>query len=291
MPLDSSTYNTPSVPLAGFPPTKAPNMPGLDPLSSLRLTWAPPFDNGHPITSYVLRVDDAWETAHIWTNEFVQLGLEQGAEHTYAVKAINALGNGTFSETVTLTVDTPETAPGFGGSGISLEAGEVLVPLWPLVKTSLLSVAFLTAAVMAVVFRKNISNLCDFLDDEAKLLASAFQKSKLTKTGKKKTKSEEQEREEAEAKNQLNDFGVLADGSLLGQYLHTEFVPGLDDADDITVNPVMIHKFKVATVANQTARSNIKKGKDKRRTPPPTRTSRRARCASSTSTSRRRATR
>ena len=126
---------------------------------------------------------------------------------------------------------------------------EVLVPLTFLLMSSLLALAFFCACCGLVVFRKKINSVIEKLDKSAHDLAMKLSSAgKLTTVAKAKQDEEDKEKEEAEQTNdEMKSMGVLDDGSLLGQFLHTAFVPGLDDQDDLMVNPVLVHQMEVIT--------------------------------------------
>ena len=97
--LFPETVTTPDVPLAGNEPIRMEPLPGLSPQTSLRVSWAAPYDNGVPITAYALRVDGRVETISeladgATTAEFTLTPTFPGTSHTFSVAAVNALGTG-----------------------------------------------------------------------------------------------------------------------------------------------------------------------------------------------------
>ena len=94
-------------------------------LNSLAISWAPPVsDGGSDITAYDLRhietpadetVDSNWTVVEdVWTSggdalEYTLTGLTVGTEYDIQVRAVNAVGDGPWSATVTATLTTVST--------------------------------------------------------------------------------------------------------------------------------------------------------------------------------------
>ena len=116
--LFPETVTTPDVPLAGNEPIRMEPLPGLSPQTSLRVSWAAPYDNGVPITAYALRVDGRVETISeladgATTAEFTLTPTFPGTSHTFSVAAVNALGTGAYSieRTYATLSDVPGAPP------------------------------------------------------------------------------------------------------------------------------------------------------------------------------------
>ena len=114
----SSRAVTTPVPLAGNEPIRMEPLPGLSPQTSLRVSWAAPYDNGVPITAYALRVDGRVETISeladgATTAEFTLTPTFPGTSHTFSVAAVNALGTGAYSieRTYATLSDVPGAPP------------------------------------------------------------------------------------------------------------------------------------------------------------------------------------
>lgn len=103
---------------AAYDPT-GPSAPGAPSLSGSAgntqnsLSWSTPSDGGSAITGYKLYRDGALYKTLGVTNAYTDTGLTNGQSYTYQVSAVNAIGEGSKSNSVSLTplqVDPP-TAP------------------------------------------------------------------------------------------------------------------------------------------------------------------------------------
>ena len=106
-------FTTSDVPMQGYPVALAVPLPGLPAETTMRVIWAAPFDNGVPITSYILNIDGAEVAVDGTTFQFTRINLHPGSWHNYSVRAVNSLGEGTASPHVTFqtATDVP-AAPG-----------------------------------------------------------------------------------------------------------------------------------------------------------------------------------
>ena len=114
------------LPFCPLSPPEAPTISSVtSEMDSITISWTPPLsDGGSDITAYDLRhietdddeaVGSNWTVAEdVWTSgsgalEYTLTGLTVGTEYDIQVRAVNAVGDGTWSATVTATLTTVST--------------------------------------------------------------------------------------------------------------------------------------------------------------------------------------
>jgi hypothetical protein len=77
------THNTLHAPMRGWPPARVPSLDGIDIMRTLHVMWAPPHNNGLPISKYELEVDGmpVGVPAQAMVQQHVVTGLEPGTSH------------------------------------------------------------------------------------------------------------------------------------------------------------------------------------------------------------------
>ena len=107
----AGTSTTHAPPLQGWQPFRAPDLDGLPMETSIHVIWSPPYDNGLPISAYNLTTDgvSTFVAADAFTPQFALVNLLPGSTHSFAVAAINALGEGSVSEVT--YINTTEAVP------------------------------------------------------------------------------------------------------------------------------------------------------------------------------------
>ena len=105
----ADAYTTWSVPIRAYPPFRAlPPLDGLDPKTSVHVQWYTPFGNGKPVQSFSLSMNgSSLVVPYVGEGvpQYAASGLIPGRAYTFAVRAINALGDGGSSPSATFRTD------------------------------------------------------------------------------------------------------------------------------------------------------------------------------------------
>jgi titin len=115
-PVGSGSTSTPLAQTPRYTPSAPTSLTATPASSEVSLSWsAPEDDGGEPIVDYVVQFYSAasgWQTVDDEVSASTSItitGLSNGTEYSFRVAAVNALGSGSISDTVS---STPRTVPG-----------------------------------------------------------------------------------------------------------------------------------------------------------------------------------